>query len=88
MKKHQTFSPKTDLHEDRPDKIDAADASFAALEKCAMLIPAANNRHNAGSGFKSLQNMLGLQPPGARNKYPLNLDGPMEIQGRGPGCIT
>jgi hypothetical protein len=88
MKKHQAFSPKTDLHEDRPDKIDTADAAFAALEKAAMLFPAANNRHNACAGFKGLQNMLGLQPPGAWNKYLLNLDGPSEIQGRGPGRIA
>jgi len=67
--------PKTDLHEDRPDKIDTAGCQRLLPRESCNALPAANNRHNACAGFKGLQNMLGLQPPGAWNKYLLNLDG-------------
>jgi hypothetical protein len=85
MKKQQALTAKPDLIQKRPNEIHTVSTAAAPFDVVAVVLPAGDGRHDAGTGFKRLQDMLRLEPPRAGDDDLLRGSGPIEIRDDGPG---
>jgi hypothetical protein len=87
MKEQKPLISQSNFLQNRTNKFHAARATPAPLDVMTVFLTARHHRHNAGTGFKGPQNMLGLQSPGAWNQNLPNLSLPAEVGNGGTGPI-
>jgi hypothetical protein len=80
MKKQQALTAKPDLIQERSDEIHTVGTATAPFDVVAVVLPAGDCRHDAGPGFKRLQDMFRLEPPRAGDNDLLRRSGPIEIR--------